>query len=83
MNIAIGQIVHETNTFSPVIVTEKVFKEWEWIFGQEIIDKHLNVQDYLGGMIDKANELNINEIPTFSAFTRPSGKIENTTLSKN
>lgn len=75
MRIAIGQIAHETNTFSNVATTVELFKGWEWDHGQMIIERHLGVEDYLGGMIDKCNQLGVEIVPTFSAFAGPSGMI--------
>ncbi|WCK52359.1 M81 family metallopeptidase [Aneurinibacillus sp. Ricciae_BoGa-3] len=80
MRIAIGQIAHETNTFSTVKTTVDVFKSWEWDHGQEILERHDNVKDYLGGMIDQCNQLGIKVAPTFSAFAGPSGIITNETF---
>lgn len=75
MKIAIGQIAHETNTFSTEITTVEHFKSWEWAQGEEIINLHKDVNDYLGGMIDQAILHNIEVVPTFSAFAMPSGTI--------
>ncbi|WP_096190371.1 M81 family metallopeptidase [Evansella halocellulosilytica] len=75
MKILIGQIAHETNTFSSVKTDVAAFQKWEWSEGTEVIENHKNVKDYLGGMIDRANELKIEVLPTFSAFAMPSGII--------
>ena len=75
MRIAIGIVAHETNTFSTVPTTVESFKELEWDHGQSILDKSRNVRDFVGGMIDKAEELGIELVPTFSAFAEPSGII--------
>ncbi|MFS0603825.1 M81 family metallopeptidase [Peribacillus frigoritolerans] len=75
MRIAIGQLVHETNTFSNVKTTIDLFKLWEWDHGDVILQKHCGVKNYLGGMIDRGNELGIKIIPTFSAWANPSGII--------
>lgn len=75
MKIAIAQIAHETNTFSNVPTTVELFKNWEWDHNEQIIERHLGVDDYVGGMIDKCNHLGIEIAPAFSAFTGPSGMI--------
>jgi len=79
MKIAIGQIAHETNTFSTVPTTEDSFRLWEWDHGQSILENHRGVEDYLGGMIDRAVELGIEIVPTFSAFANPAGTITSAT----
>jgi microcystin degradation protein MlrC len=75
MRIAIGQFAHETNTFSNVKTTIDSFKLWEWKHGDAVIEHHYGVKDYLGGMIDRGEELGIEIVPTFSAWANPSGLI--------
>lgn len=75
MRIAIGQLAHETNTFSKVKTTTDLFKIREWAIGEQIFETHFGVKDYLGGMLDRGNELGIDIVPTFSATANPSGTI--------
>jgi microcystin degradation protein MlrC len=75
MRIAIGQVAHETNTFSKVRTTVDIFKGWEWDHGDQILGLHNGVEDYLGGMIEQCKMLGVEIVPTFSAFTGPSGMI--------
>ncbi|TVX77824.1 M81 family metallopeptidase [Peribacillus simplex] len=82
MKILIGEIAHETNTFSNEKTTVESFKEWRWIHGDEIILKHRKVRDYLGGMIDRAEETGVEVIPMFSAFAMPSGVITQETYKR-
>jgi microcystin degradation protein MlrC len=75
MRVAIGQVFHETNTFSNVPTTVEYFQLWEWARGQKVIDSNRNVRYFLGGMIDRADELGIELVPTFSTLAYPSGII--------
>lgn len=75
VRIAIGQVAHETNTFSNVKTTTDLFKSYEWVYGDEILNKHQGVRNYLGGMIDKAVEDHVEIVPTFSTYCNPSGSI--------
>ncbi|EZH65444.1 MlrC domain protein [Bacillaceae bacterium JMAK1] len=75
MNIAVGGIQHETNTFSNVSSDENFFKLYEWLYGEEIFEHYAGVRDYIGGMIDQANDEGYTVIPTFSARANPSGVI--------
>ncbi|MEJ8545669.1 M81 family metallopeptidase [Brevibacillus borstelensis] len=75
MRIAIGGVVHETNTFSNVPTAKELFQVWEWSEGEEILLKHRRVRDFLGGMIDRAEEWGIEVIPTFFASAYPAGTI--------
>lgn len=79
MKIIVGQITHETNTFASEETTKETFQLWEWCSRDEILQKHRNVRDYLGGIIDRAEELEIGVIPSFSAMAYPSGLINRMT----
>jgi microcystin degradation protein MlrC len=75
LRVVIGQVAHETNTFSSVRTTKALFELWEWDRGEEVIERHRGVEDYLGGMIDRAEALGIELVGAFSAFANPSGTI--------
>lgn len=76
MRIAIGQIMHETNTmFGPPTPVEE-FQRQGWDVGTEIFDEDTGVRSYLGGMIDAGERHNVEIVPTFSANAHPSGTIE-------
>lgn len=82
MKVLIGQIAHETNTFSDIQTTIESFKKWEWQNGDKILNNHRGVRDYLGGIIDRAEELGVKVIPTFSTFAMPSGIITSETYER-
>lgn len=75
MKIAVGQVGHETNTFSEVPTIVESFERFEWLEGEELLKRHRSVRDYLGGMIDRAEASGMEIAPTFSAFAYPSGLI--------
>jgi microcystin degradation protein MlrC len=80
MRIAIGQLVHETNTmFGPPTPVEE-FQRQEWETGQEILDHHRGVRDYLGGMIAAGEAHGVEIAPTFATNAHPSGTIERAAL---
>jgi microcystin degradation protein MlrC len=72
--IAIGEISHETNTFSPP-TTLGMFKDRHWDHGEEIIRRERGTRTYLGGMIEAGERLGVTLIPTFAASTEPWGTI--------
>lgn len=70
--IAVGGIVHETNTYCKDTTSLGDF----WIQrGEEIIANHRGVRTFIGGMISAAEELGATLIPTFFAEAQPSGTI--------
>ncbi|MFC4354745.1 M81 family metallopeptidase [Chryseomicrobium palamuruense] len=75
MKLLIGEILHETNTFSNVKTDVEAFKLWGWNKGEDLLSKNRNVRNYLGGMIDQAEALGIGLIPTFATFAYPAGII--------
>ena len=76
MRIAIGQLSHETNTmFGPPTPVEE-FQRQEWLHGQEILEQNRGVRTYLGGMIDAAEEREVELVPGFATTAHPSGTIE-------
>lgn len=72
--IAIGQVSHETNTFSPPTTLE-MFKAQQWDNGDAILARERGTRTYLSGMIDAAKRLGITVVPTFSTTTEPWGTI--------
>lgn len=80
VRIAIGQIAHETSTFSLVPTVVETFQKAEWTYDQQLIEKHQQVRNYLGGMITKGRELDVELVPTFSANCNPSGLVSKETF---
>ena len=78
--IAIGQVAHETNTFCQGLTEVADFQRREWLHGDEIVATHKGNRTDLGGMLDAAERLGIEVIPTFSATTEPSGTIARAAL---
>ncbi len=76
MRIAIGQIMHETNTmFGPPTPVDE-FQRQGWETGREILEEETGVRSYLGGMIEAGERHGVKIVPTFSANAHPSGTIE-------
>src|SRR5688572_8504466 len=75
VRIAIGGIIHETNTFCAGLTTLDDFKRIQWAEGAEVIGLHRGVRSDLGGMIAAAERLGVELVPTFVATTEPSGTI--------
>lgn len=74
MRFAVGGFAHETNTFCPGVTELSAFKS-EWAEGDDILAKNRGVRTDLGGMIDAADRLGIDLIPTLSTSTEPSATI--------
>ena len=80
MRIGIGGISHETNSFSNVVTDEALFRQLNYLEGQEIMDKNTGVRSFLGGFIDEAAAQGFTLVPTLFANANPSGRIPTQTL---
>ncbi len=71
--VAIGGIVHETNTYCKEKTRLEEFRIWR---GDEIVTANRGVRSFVGGMLDAATALGATVIPTFYAVATPSGTID-------
>jgi len=79
MKMVIAEVMHETNTFSNVPTTRDLFELWEWARGEEIVSAHRGVRDFLGGMVDAAEQRGIEVVGAFAASAYPAGTITSET----
>jgi microcystin degradation protein MlrC len=75
MRIALGEVVHETNTFRPGTTGIDAFKALQWEYGEEIRQGHTGVRDSLGGMLVSGERLGVEIVPTFATTAEPSATI--------
>ena len=75
MRVAMGGISHETNTFCRGESTLANFQERAWAEGEEMIERNRGVRNYIGGIIDAAEQQGIDIVPTFFASATPSATI--------
>lgn len=75
MKIAIGEVMHETNTFRPGITEIAAFQARQWEHGEMIRQRHTGVRDSLGGMLAGGARLGVELVPTFAATAEPSATI--------
>lgn len=69
----VGQISHETNTFSPIRTELRLFGERGLIEGAEVLTRHAGTKTGIGGYMDFAAEIGAELIPTVSGSATPSG----------
>lgn len=72
MRIALGGILHETNTFCKGTTPASDFTQ---LSGAEITNYHDGVRSYCGGVLEAAQRLDIEVVPTFLANATPSATI--------
>ncbi len=81
MNIVIGSIMHESNTFAPYSTDIEVFKRTQYLTGDEIMEYHLNQRSEIGGILKTFKEKAVNVIPTLSTCAMPYGVVTRKTYS--
>ena len=72
MRIALGGVIHETNTFCAGLTPASDFRQME---GVEITDFHTGVRTYQGGAIEAADRHGYTLVPIFVANATPSATI--------
>ncbi len=74
MVVAIGCIIHESNSFSPVLTDIEAFYRKEFLLGEEVIHQHWGKKDELGGFLSVLTD-NADIIPVLSAIAMPAGLV--------
>src|SRR5690625_619174 len=75
MKLLIGGIAHETNTFATGKTEVADFRLWEWSADEAVIMNNRGGRDCIGGIIDQAETLSHDLLPTLSSVAIPSGVI--------
>ena len=75
IRIAVGELAHETNTFCTALTTVADFRRFMWFEGEAIRRAHAGNRTYVGGMLDRCEELAVTAVPTFATMAYPSGTI--------
>lgn len=71
MNILIGSIIQESNTFSPIRSTMEDFRRHHWLAGVAV--RSLQVENELRGFMDTAEAEGVRTVPVVSANAVSSG----------
>ena len=75
MNILVGSMLHESNTFSSVPTDLDAFKRTQYLEGEALIRYHGNKRTEIGGMLEVLLRNGVNVLPSLSAWAIPSGLI--------
>ena len=73
--IAIGGIMHESNTFSNVPTDRAAFQSGHLIFGDDILDIWGEAHHEIGGFIESASAYGCDLHPTLMAAATPAGRV--------
>lgn len=75
MRIAIGGIMHESNTFSPALTERGDFMQGSLTEGEELIGSWKDAHHEVGGFIAGSSGLGYEVVPTAMAWATPSGPV--------
>ena len=82
MQIAVGSVMHESNTFSSVPTDLEAFKRTQYLVGKDLLKYHSGKTTELGGILKVLNENKVAVLPTISAVAMPSGEVTRETYSE-
>lgn len=74
--VVVGAFAHETNTFVPDPVTRRDFQDRQEYLGDAVEANLAGTETAIGGVIDAADQLDIELVHTVSAFATPGGVVE-------
>ena len=79
MRIAIGALMHESNTFAPGLTTLDDFRRTQFLTGAAIVEAHAGTGSEVGGALHALEARGVEVVPTLSAWAMPSPLVERTT----
>ena len=79
MRIAIGALMHESNTFAPGLTTLDDFRRTQFLTGADIVDAHAGTGSEVGGALEALQRHGAEVVPTLSAWAMPSPLVEQAT----
>ncbi len=76
MRVAIGALMHESNTFAPGLTTLDDFRRTQLLGGADIVDAHAGTGSEVGGALEALRRHGAEVVPTLSAWAMPSPLLE-------
>lgn len=75
LRVAIGGLMHETNTFANTRTPLDDFRAYQFARGDEMLARYAKVRNEIGGMMAGARENGLKLAPTLFCFAVPSGVV--------
>jgi microcystin degradation protein MlrC len=80
--VGIAGFIHESNTFSPMVVTREHFVQGSLTNGKALIERWRGSHHELGGFLDGAQACGIIPVPLIATYAMPGGVIESGTFNQ-
>ncbi|MBB4665131.1 microcystin degradation protein MlrC [Conexibacter arvalis] len=75
LRVAVGGIVHETNTFIPRPTTLATLRAADWLAGERLVAAYRGTGTELGGMLAAAERLGLEAVPAVYVAAEPGGLV--------
>ena len=82
MYVAMGAMLHESNTFSPIYTDLDAFKRTQYLAGDDIVRYHKGTRSEMGGILEGFAARGVKVFPTLSAWAMPSGVVKKETYAQ-
>ncbi len=76
MRVAIGALMHESNTFAPGLTTLDDFRRTQLLGAAAIVEAHAGTGSEVGGALEALQRHGVEVVPTLSAWAMPSPLVE-------
>ncbi|HJZ94492.1 MAG TPA: M81 family metallopeptidase [Gemmataceae bacterium] len=80
MRIAVGGLMHESNTFASTRADRRRFEQGSLAFGPDILPVWRDAHHEFGGFIEGAGRFGYELVPTVMAWATPSGPVDDAVL---
>ncbi len=80
MRIAIGGLMHESNTFAPLITDRPRFQEGSLSRGHDLLDVWSEAHHEVGGFIEGSRKFSYEIVPTTMAWATPAGPVDDSVI---
>ena len=74
--VGIASLMHESNTFYPVLTTREMFRDTCLVSGREVVSHWGEAHHEIGGMLEVLPALGLETVPLLTGTAMPSGPVE-------
>jgi microcystin degradation protein MlrC len=80
MRIAVGGIMHESNTFAAAVTDRRKFEQGSLTFGDDLIPVWKDAHHEMGGFLEGAGRFGFQAVSTVMAWATPAGPVDDAVL---
>jgi microcystin degradation protein MlrC len=80
MRVAVGGIMHESNTFNQRLTTRRDFEQASLTAGADLVHTWKDAHHEVGGFLEGAGRFGLTRVPTVMAWATPSGPVDDSVI---